>query len=115
MDAEIGLANIDDSIADADGNIRQLGYLVAEMARNGHPTAEIERDLVVLTKALHGVRACRRTIVTNLDGVQPLPRIAHQRKRTQRNASKPRVAHKRWHLARYLKAVLPGRRPEGER
>jgi hypothetical protein len=80
MEAEIGLANIDDCIADADSNLTQLGHLVAHLERNGYPTAEIERELTKLMKALQGVRAQRRTIVNALDGVEPPPRIARRRR-----------------------------------
>jgi len=73
---EDGLAAIDESIAAADRNIRQLGSLLPELAFNGHPTADIESKLTLMTKALHGLRARRRTIVETLDGREPFPRIA---------------------------------------
>ena len=74
--AEIGLAEIDDRIADADRNLRELGLLIPELAIKGYSTAEIEGDLLTMTKALHGLRAQRRTIVETLDGNEPPPRIA---------------------------------------
>jgi hypothetical protein len=73
---EIGLAEIDERIADADRNISQLGSLIPELADKGYATADIEGDLLLMTKALHGLRAQRRTIVDTLDGDEPPPRIA---------------------------------------
>ena len=72
----IGLAEIDERIADADRNISQLGSLIPELADKGYATADIEGDLLLMTKALHGLRAQRRTIVDTLDGDEPPPRIA---------------------------------------
>ena len=94
VEAEIGLANIDDCIADADSNIRRLGDLIAQLEHKGYPTAEIERDLTQLMKVLHGVRAQRRTIVNALDGVEPQPRIARPRNRVQRRTGIRAVATK---------------------
>jgi hypothetical protein len=74
--AEIGLADIDESIAHADYNIRRLGSLLPQLASNGHPTDELEDKLTLMTKALHNLRAQRRTILDTLDGGEPLPRIA---------------------------------------
>jgi hypothetical protein len=85
--AEIGLAAIDENIADADRNIRQVGSLIPELATNGHPTAEIEDKLTLMTKALHSLRAQRRTIVEALDGHEPPPRIARPTARAGRRAS----------------------------
>ena len=84
--AEIGLAAIDENIADADRNIRRLGLLIPELATNGHSTAEIEDKLTLLTKALHSLRAQRRTIVDTLDGYEPLPRVARLTTRGRRRA-----------------------------
>jgi hypothetical protein len=74
--AEIGLAELDECIAHADSNIRQVGSLLPRLADKGHPTAEIEDKLVLMTKALHCLRAERRSILETLDGDEPLPRIA---------------------------------------
>ena len=74
--AEIELADIDESIARADHNIRKVGSLLPELEHMGHPTAEIEDKLTLMTKALHGLRAQRHTILQTLDGDEPLPRIA---------------------------------------
>jgi hypothetical protein len=76
--AEIGLAGIDECIADADHNITQLGSLIPKLASKGYATDMIERDVTLLTKALHGVRARRREILAALDGDEPPPRIARQ-------------------------------------
>jgi hypothetical protein len=85
--AEIRLDEIDECIADADRNIRQLGSLIPELATNGHPTAEIEDKLTLMTKALHSLRAQRRTIVEALDGHEPPPRIARPTARAGRRAA----------------------------
>jgi hypothetical protein len=74
--AEIGLAEIDESIAHADRNIRTLGSLLPQLASNGHPTDELEDKLTLMTKALHNLRAQRRTIMDSIDGDEPMPRIA---------------------------------------
>lgn len=74
--AEIGLAEIDESIAHADRNIRTLGSLLPKLASNGHPTDELEDKLTLMTKALHNLRAQRRTIMDTIDGEEPMPRIA---------------------------------------
>ena len=85
--AEIGLAEIDERIADADRNLRELGLLIPELAIKGYSTAEIEGDLLLMTKALHGLRAQRRTIVETLDGDQPPPRIARPTARPRRRTA----------------------------
>jgi hypothetical protein len=75
--AEIGLAEIDESIAHADHNIRKLGSLLPALASNGHPVDELEDKLTLMTKALHNLRAQRRTILDTIDdGGEPLPLIA---------------------------------------
>jgi hypothetical protein len=74
--AEIGLAELDDNIAHADRNIRQVGSLLPQLADKGHATAEIEDKLILMTKALHCLRAERRSILETLEGDEPLPRIA---------------------------------------
>jgi cob(I)alamin adenosyltransferase len=74
--AEIGLAEIDESIAHADHNIRKLGSLLPELASNGHPIDELEDKITLMTKALHNLRAQRRSIMDTIDGDEALPRIA---------------------------------------
>jgi len=74
--AEIGLAEIDDRIADADCNINQLASLVPELAIKGYSTTDIEDKLALMRTALQHLRAQRHTIVETLDGTEPPPRIA---------------------------------------
>ena len=74
--AEIGLAEIDERIADADRNINQLASLIPELAIKGYSTTDIEDHLALMRTALHHLRAQRRTIVDTLDGTEPPPRIA---------------------------------------
>jgi hypothetical protein len=74
--AEIGLAEIDERLADADRNINQLASLMPELAIKGYSTTDIEDHLALMRTALHHLRAQRRTIVDTLDGTEPLPRIA---------------------------------------
>ncbi len=84
--AEIGLDQIDESIARADRNIQTLGSLLPELAISGHPTAELEDQLTFMTKALHSLRAQRRNILQTIDGDEPLPRIARPVTRTRRRS-----------------------------
>ena len=82
--AEIGLVKIDENMADADRNIRELGSLVPLLAAKGYPTAEIEEFLTVLWQALQRLQVQRRAIVEMLDGNELPPRIAQPAKRTRR-------------------------------
>ena len=82
--AEIGLVKIDENMADADRNIRQLRSLVPLLAAKGYPTAEIEEFLTVLWQALQRLQVQRRAIVEMLDGNELPPRIARPAKRTGR-------------------------------
>jgi ribosomal protein L29 len=75
-EAESGLAEIDERIADADRNISQISTLIPELEVKGYSTTNLERDLALMRKALHHLRAQRRTIVETLDEDEPLPRIA---------------------------------------
>jgi len=84
--AELGLADIDDSLADADRNIRQLGAMIPELESKGYPTDQVERELTVMTKALHSLRAKRHALMETLDGREPLPRIARARRHAPRRA-----------------------------
>ena len=74
--AEIGLAEIDERIADTDHNLNQLASLIPELATKGYSTTGIEDHLALMRTALHHLRAQRRTIVETLDGTEPPPRIA---------------------------------------
>jgi hypothetical protein len=73
--AEIGLAEIDDRMAEADRNIRQIGSLLPQLADIGYPTEEVENRLDLMTKALHHLHAQRRNIVETLDRAGPPPRV----------------------------------------
>jgi hypothetical protein len=75
-EAESGLAEIDERIADADRNISQIGTLIPELETKGYSTTNLERDLALMRTALHHLRAQRRTIVETWDEDEPLPRIA---------------------------------------
>jgi len=82
--AEIGLVKIDENIADADRNIRELESLVPLLAAKGYPTAEIEELLTTLWHALQRLQVQRRDIVEMLDGNELPPRIAQPARRTRR-------------------------------
>jgi hypothetical protein len=86
--AEIGLAEIDERIAEADRNISQLGSLIPELATKGYSTTDIEDNLALMRTALHHLRAQRRTIVETLDGNEPPPRIARKTARPRRQTTK---------------------------
>ena len=82
--AEIGLAKIDENMADADRNIRELRSLVPQLAAKGYPTAEIEEHLTILCQVLQRLQVQRRAIVEMLDGNELPPRIARPVKRARR-------------------------------
>ena len=82
--AESGLVKIDEDMADADRNIRELGSLVPLLAAKGYPTAEIEGILTMLWQVLQRLQVQRRAIVDMLDGNELPPRIARPAKRTRR-------------------------------
>jgi len=82
--AEIGLVKIDENMADADRNIRELGSLVPLLAAKGYPTAEIEEILTTLWHELQRLQVQRRAVVEMLDRNQSLPRIAQRPKRAYR-------------------------------
>jgi hypothetical protein len=90
--AEIGLAEIDEKIADSDRNIRELGSLVPKLAINGYPTAEMEKILALMCQVLHSLQSQRRTIVETLDGDDLPPRIAQPVKRTPGRTNAQRAA-----------------------
>ena len=95
-EAESGLAEIDERIADADRNISQISTLIPELEIKGYSTTNVERDLALMRTALHHLRAQRRTIVETLDEDGPLPRIArttaHSRHHRPPSLSVPTVA-----------------------
>ena len=82
--AEMGLAEIDQKIADSDRNIREVGSLVPKLAMNGYPTAEIEKTLTLMCDVLHRLQSQRRTIAETLDGDYLPPRIAQPAKSGRR-------------------------------
>ena len=89
--AEMGLAEIDEKIADSDSNIRKLGSLVPKLAMNGYPTADIEKTLTLMCHVLHRLQSQRRTIAETLDGDYLPPRIAQPAKSTPRRANTHRA------------------------
>jgi hypothetical protein len=76
--AELGLAEVDDSIDEADRNIRQIESLLPELELSGVASSDVEYRLQLLLQALHHLRAQRRAIVETLDGVETLPRIVRR-------------------------------------
>jgi hypothetical protein len=76
--AELGLAEADERIAEADRNIQKIASLLPDLVVNGDVSLEVERRLVLLTRALWHLRAQRRAIVESLDGDEPLPRIVRR-------------------------------------
>src|SRR5262249_35286471 len=77
--AEIGLVEVDESIAAADRNIQQIASLLPDLAGRGYAHVELERRLTLRTQPLHPLRAQRRAIIETLDGSEPLPRIVRPR------------------------------------
>ena len=86
--AEIGLAEVDDRMAEADRNIRQIGSLLPQLADIGYPTEEVESRLQLMTKALHHLHAQRRNIVETLDRNGPPPRVVRAAA-AKRRAARP--------------------------
>jgi hypothetical protein len=82
--AETGLVKIDENMADAERNIRELKSLVPLLAAKGYPTAEIEEYLTMLWQVLQRLQVQRSAIVEMLDGNELPPRIAQPAKRTRR-------------------------------
>ena len=82
-EAESGLAEIDERIADADRNISQISTRIPELEIKGYSTTNLERDLALMRRVLHHLRAQRRTIVETLDEDEPLPRIARTTARSR--------------------------------
>jgi hypothetical protein len=88
-EAESGFAEIDERIADADCNISQISTLIPELKIKGYSTTNLERDLALMRKALHHLRAQRRTIVETIDKDEPLPRIARSTNHSRYHSSDP--------------------------
>jgi len=72
-EAEIGLNEADQSIAEAEHNIRQVGSLIPELAIHGYSTVEVEGQVEQMLQVLDYLRAQRRTIVEKLDAGMPPP------------------------------------------
>jgi hypothetical protein len=58
-DAGTGLARADQSIAEAERNIRQLGSLLPQLASTGYPTVEAEGQLELMARMLDALKAQR--------------------------------------------------------
>jgi hypothetical protein len=78
MQAEIGLAEADERIAEAEDNIKQLESLLPELAQSGYVTVDVEGQVGQMREALGALQAQRRSILENLDGVAPPPRIIQE-------------------------------------
>lgn len=85
-EAEIGLAEADDCIAEADRNIREIQSLIPQLVDIGYPTTEVENHLGAMTQALQQLHARRRAIVETLDRAEPPPRIARPSARARRQS-----------------------------
>lgn len=83
---EIGLAEVDRSISQAEHNIRKVESLIPELATSGYPTAEYEGHIELMTHMLHDLRAQRRTIVENLEA----ERLQAAREWSQRHSPRQR-------------------------
>jgi hypothetical protein len=58
-DAGTGLAHADQSIAQAERNIRQLGSLLPQLADTGFPMVEVEDQLALMAQMLDALKAQR--------------------------------------------------------
>jgi hypothetical protein len=58
-DAGTGLARADQSIAEAEHNIRQLGTLLPHLASTGYPTVEVEGQLELMARMLDALKTRR--------------------------------------------------------
>jgi hypothetical protein len=76
--AEIGLAEVDDRLAEADRNIRRIEALLPDLQLDGHASIDVEHRLQLMIQAMHHLRAQQRAIVETLDGDEPLPRIVRR-------------------------------------
>ena len=75
---EMGLAEADERIAEAESNIRQLGSLLPELAMNGYEVAEVEGQVQQMVQALDNLHTQRQSIIETLDGAHSPPRIIQQ-------------------------------------
>lgn len=72
--SEVGLAEADLSIAQAEHNINRVEALLPLLAESGYPTSEVEGHLELLTQALLHLQAQRRSIVEALEEeTAPIP------------------------------------------
>jgi hypothetical protein len=76
--AEFGLAEADECIAEADRNIQKIASLLPGLPRDGDLSFEVQRRLALLTQALLHLREQRRAIVETLDGHEPMPLIVRR-------------------------------------
>jgi hypothetical protein len=76
--AEIGLAEADERIAEADRNIQMIESLLPRLEINGYAALEVEHRLHLMNQALAHLREQRRAIVESLDGDEPLPLIVRR-------------------------------------
>jgi hypothetical protein len=58
-EAGSGLARADQSIAQAERNIRQLGSLLPQLANTGYSTLEVEGQLELMAQMLDALKAQR--------------------------------------------------------
>jgi hypothetical protein len=79
VQAELGLAEADERIAEADRNIQKIASLLPGLAGDGDVSVEVQRRLELMVVALSHLRAQRTAIVATLDGEEPLPRIMRRR------------------------------------
>lgn len=77
-EVEIGLAEADERIAEAESNIRQLGSLIPELANQGYSVEEMEDQIEQMQQVLDHLHAQRQSIVQTLDGSHVPPRIIQQ-------------------------------------
>jgi hypothetical protein len=75
---EMGLAEADERIAEAENNIRQLGSLIPELANQGYATTEVEGHVEQMQLVLDHLHEQRQSIIQNLDGSEAPPRIIQQ-------------------------------------
>jgi hypothetical protein len=76
--AEIGLAEADERLAEADRNIQIIESLLPRLEVNGYAALEVEHQLHLMNQALEHLRAQRRAIVETLDGTETLPLIVRR-------------------------------------
>jgi hypothetical protein len=74
-EVELGLAEADERIAEAESNIRQIGSLIPKLAMSGYETGDVEGQVEQMVQALDHLHAQRQSIIDKLDGSQAPPRI----------------------------------------